>query len=398
VIMRTLLDRGVEIDLYGPAPTNELVALEDESKLRCLSRPLRWRWDRWYSRGLLRAFFTSSAMRILAYRGLVDDLLAEHERRPYDLVFQWSQLELFVPRRRLRRLPPIVVFPGTHAAGELRWHRRETHIARRTEGHLKHTLVRGFLVLRVAIQQLEARKPAVIVALSATHLEELRTDYGLEAQHMYVVRHPIEIDTFTPNPQEDLSRATDGVYRLLFVSRLSVRKGFEQVIGLSHRLADLAGQVAIDVIGGATLWSDYRPLVADLNPRLASHIGGLGQAELVERYRRAEAVIVPSLFEPGGLVLAEALACGLPVIASDAVGSAEEVDPACCRRYAAGNLDELEAAVRALLDETPAQRAQARQIARQEALRLFSPRHVGEELHRILLETAARRTPAATRS
>jgi glycosyltransferase involved in cell wall biosynthesis len=45
------------------------------------------------------------------------------------------------------------------------------------------------------------------------------------------------------------------------------------------------------------------------------------QPELVNHYRDADCLVLPSRFDSFGMVVAEALACGLPVIVSDMVGA-----------------------------------------------------------------------------
>ena len=47
--------------------------------------------------------------------------------------------------------------------------------------------------------------------------------------------------------------------------------------------------------------------------------------ELIELYTLADCLIVPSRDEPWGVVVNEALACGTPVVATDAVGAAEDL-------------------------------------------------------------------------
>ncbi len=72
-----------------------------------------------------------------------------------------------------------------------------------------------------------------------------------------------------------------------------------------------------------------RPGDAELAERVTSHDGvelldaGSRSPELVEAYRRAWVTVLPSLGEAFGLVLAESLACGTPVVGSDAGGIPE---------------------------------------------------------------------------
>jgi glycosyltransferase involved in cell wall biosynthesis len=55
------------------------------------------------------------------------------------------------------------------------------------------------------------------------------------------------------------------------------------------------------------------------------HVGFLAQRELVEWYNRASVFVLPSLFDPYGLVVNEAMACGTPVVVSDQVGAVDVV-------------------------------------------------------------------------
>jgi glycosyltransferase involved in cell wall biosynthesis len=62
---------------------------------------------------------------------------------------------------------------------------------------------------------------------------------------------------------------------------------------------------------------------------------------LRNRYRAADAFVFPSWFEGLSLVLLEAMACGLPVIASRSSGGGDVVTPACGRLIEAGDTDAL---------------------------------------------------------
>ena len=176
--------------------------------------------------------------------------------------------------------------------------------------------------------------------------------------------------------------------RLLFVSRLAVRKGLDLVIGLSHRLSDLIGRVQIEIIG------DQEPVVglptAPLRsqPRSRRLCGPTGPEQprrgLHGRGRAdpAEQISAICLDCWGGL------ASGLPVVASDEVGAAEGIDARCCAIFRSGDLDEFESAVRGLIGRLEnGARPAISQLARSEAQRHFSSEHIAARVAESLEET-----------
>jgi glycosyltransferase involved in cell wall biosynthesis len=53
------------------------------------------------------------------------------------------------------------------------------------------------------------------------------------------------------------------------------------------------------------------------------------QNDCAQALQNADAMVLPSLMECGGAVVLEAMACGLPVIATDWGGPADYLDPSC---------------------------------------------------------------------
>jgi glycosyltransferase involved in cell wall biosynthesis len=383
----------VEVDCFlttslADAPTS----LRDDDGIRLFCRPARWRWDRWYSRTPMTTFVTRHGARGLAQRSLMGLIAEEHQRRPYDLLYQFSQIELFGVRRRRAALPPIVLHPEVHAAGELRWHRRESALAARGEARYRRLAARTVLTGRAIRQRRDIRLVRRVIAPSAAFALHLALDYGVPLDRISVVPNPIDLERFTPRAG---APSHDGHHRpitALFVSRLSVRKGLDLVIGLSHRLRDLAGEVRIEVIGGRTLWSDYTALLPDLHPEVAVYRGVLEVEELAEAYARADLLLQPSQYEPFALTVAEALATGVPVVTSSEVGASEGVDRGCCTVFTAGDLDALERAVREVLARLRAGEGPAMaRLARAEAERLFAPPRVADGIARSLEAAVAGR-------
>jgi glycosyltransferase involved in cell wall biosynthesis len=123
-------------------------------------------------------------------------------------------------------------------------------------------------------------------------------------------------------PAARMSRPLDQPFRYLFVGRLIERKGIDVLL-----------EAFRDVEGGE-LWIAGDGPLADLvesTAREDDRVRPLGHAdatELDELYRRADVLVLPSHYDVWGLVVNEAQAHGLPVIATDQVGAAADlIDP-----------------------------------------------------------------------
>ena len=98
----------------------------------------------------------------------------------------------------------------------------------------------------------------------------------------------------------------------------------------------------------------------------ASFPGFLNQSEIPRAYVAADVLVLPSESETWGLVVNEALACGLPCVVSDACGSAEDLvaplDPELC--YPVGDVEALGRAIRHVAEHPPSAQAMAALIAK----------------------------------
>jgi glycosyltransferase involved in cell wall biosynthesis len=384
LMLRELLDQGVQVDLYAPRYSFEGPAMEDTPGLRIIERRSGWKWGRWYSRTKASAFFSGTASRTISHLLLNIRLLSEHRHNPYDAVYQLSTTELFLLGYLRRIAPPIVVHPCTHAAGELRWHRAEQEYALRVERRSVHRLVRRWLTVRTRLQPKALAQADLVLGLSERFNELLHADYGVPQSKLDVVRTPVDLARFTREGSlEPFDKRT-----LLFVSRISTRKGVEEIIELSDRLADLADSVRLLVIGGPTQWSDYTPHLTRLNPAVAEYLGGVPSDRLPAMMRAATMLLVPSRYEPGSITTAEALACGLPVVLSEEVGAAEAVTGRHVRKHAAGDVDGLEAAVRSLLAAVELDEPGLRASARANAEEHFAAEKIVAQLVQKLASTS----------
>lgn len=116
--------------------------------------------------------------------------------------------------------------------------------------------------------------------------------------------------------------------KFLYVGRLSPEKNLEQLMNFFTHYP----QYQLTLVGQGPLQTQLEALAGE-NVVLAGHVPN--QA-LAEYYQSHDMFILPSLKEPWGLVVEEALYYGLPVIASSHVGAAKDF----ITRYQAGRLFE----------------------------------------------------------
>ena len=264
----------------------------------------------------------------------------------------------------------MVLHPSVHAAGELRWMRNERELSQRCDGWLRPRLVMVWLLMRSRRQRRDIGQAAVVLALSDAFGRHLAEDYGVDPARIVIAPNAIDLESFRPPLQDPLPEVP---LRVAVVNRLSVRKGLELVVELSHRVRDLAGLVHFEIVGAPSLWSDYSRLLDDVEPEMASIHGHIEHDELKEWIPTCDLLVQPAKYEPFGLTVGEALACGVPVVVTNEVGAGEQLSEACSISVPACDLEALEKAVREMVVRlnSPA-RAPMRAAARSEAERLWS--------------------------
>ncbi len=383
----SVLQLGIQVDYYRSSEPVPDYLLEYPN-LNVINTESWWSWDKWYSSNPFRAFISSTVARTQCYNELCTKLIKYHADKSYDCIFQFSQPELFRLGKNLDKLPPIVVYPCVHAGGEYYWHGQESQYALQVEPYFKHYLTRCFLGYRTWFQQRELKKPTMIIGMSHRFNDLISKDYRIKSDRQRVLYHPIRSQDEEVIQKSDLAAKERKIIKLLFVSRMSVRKGLQYIIELSHRLDDLAGQVEINLIGGSTQWSDYSGHLKDLNPKTAKYIKSMNRIELAEAYSNADALLIPSVYEPGGIVVGEAVSHGLCVVASDAIGSAEVLEGNIIREFPAGDMDRFEQEVRKLIADLNVDRQSLRSEARDQCEKHFLPSDVAKTLIEYLQEAS----------
>jgi D-inositol-3-phosphate glycosyltransferase len=145
-----------------------------------------------------------------------------------------------------------------------------------------------------------------------------------------VVPCGVDLDHFTPDPTTNASSAVPERscrYRLLSVGRLVPRKGYDIVIEALTRLPET--ELLIAGGGDATPEPEHDRLAA-VAERLGVAdrvrlIGQIARTDMPALLRSADLVVCSPWYEPFGIVPLEAMACGVPVVASAVGGMLDTV-------------------------------------------------------------------------
>lgn len=147
-----------------------------------------------------------------------------------------------------------------------------------------------------------------------------------------------------PQPRDD------GPVQLLCVATLTPRKGhavlLQALAGLTHLpwVLHLVGSTERD----PGLAGRLQALAEPLGERVVWH-GELAHGALHAHYAAADLFVLPSLYEGYGMVVAEAIAHGLPVVATDGGALAHTLPPQAGLQVPAGVVPALQAALERML-------------------------------------------------
>jgi glycogen(starch) synthase len=181
--------------------------------------------------------------------------------------------------------------------------------------------------------------------------------YGLEESRVTVI--PNGIDPVDLQPVDDLDRlrgqfAAPHERLVVLVGRLVYEKGFQLALDALPGLIERLGDVRFLVAGSGTHEQELRHQASELG--LDAHgtfLGWIGDDVLHSLYRIADLCVVPSIYEPFGLVALEAMASGCPCIVADTGGLREIVpeDERVGLRFNGGDAEHLAAMVERLLTD-----------------------------------------------
>ena len=179
------------------------------------------------------------------------------------------------------------------------------------------------------VERWMANRAERVIACSAYMRDHVADVYGLEEERIWVVSNGIDPADLVPveNLAALRARFADPHERLvLLVGRLVYEKGFHLALEALPDLIERLRTVRFVVAGSGTAEHELREQASRLG--LDGHgafLGWIGDDLLHSLYRIADLTVVPSIYEPFGLVALEAMASGCPCLVADTGGLREVV-------------------------------------------------------------------------
>ncbi len=170
-----------------------------------------------------------------------------------------------------------------------------------------------------------------VIACSHYMREQIVDIFGVAEKRISVIPNGIDPDDLQAQSPAELERlrsefAAPEEKLVLLIGRLVYEKGFQLALEAMPRLIDAVPGTRFLVAGSGTHEAELHRQAEELG--LMEHgtfLGWIGDDVLHSLYRIADLTVVPSIYEPFGLVALEAMASGCPCIVADTGGLREVV-------------------------------------------------------------------------
>ena len=166
----------------------------------------------------------------------------------------------------------------------------ESHTLCKADYYEKYGLLRR---LHIMDYKLQVKKADAVVALTAGDAK----DWQLYNKNVFVIPNVVHV-----NESYNYSECVEK--RIIFVGRFTKQKDFKSLLKIWSLVFSRHQDWTLDIYTDGEL---HAPGVRVFKP----------VADIMEKYRNSSILLLTSSFEPFGLVLSEAMSCGLPVVSFD---------------------------------------------------------------------------------
>lgn len=227
--------------------------------------------------------------------------------RPFDVIeaADWSGLGFWGAANRFRRIPILV----------------------RSHGYA-NTSLPGWawpgIRFQLALERSAVRRADFVLAASVERVAHYRSAFGVQSSRIGALPYGIDVGRF---PEPALTETSSGAApTILYLGSIERRKGCDllfDALRLVHRRTPHARAVFVGAV--ADMKDEFEAFLRETEGWV-DYAGAVPQDEVAGYLGRSDMIVLPSRFETLPRVLIEALAAGVPQIASPANGIPEIVE------------------------------------------------------------------------
>ena len=167
---------------------------------------------------------------------------------------------------------------------------------------------------KIIEKELREYETADRIAVPSSFVKKTFIEKGIPEEKLIYVPYGVDLSVFRQAPKED------GVFRVVFAGGMSLRKGVHYLL---RAFAELRlPNAELMLIGGMN--DEIKPFFKKYEGSF-TYMGRRPQAELYRHFSNGSVFVIASIEEGLALVIPQAMACGLPVIATTNTGAEDVV-------------------------------------------------------------------------
>jgi glycosyltransferase involved in cell wall biosynthesis len=186
--------------------------------------------------------------------------------------------------------------------------------------------------VRNYLEKFTSRHSNGVISVSKALADMVKSEMGIIGREITVIPNPIDTNYYRPDLSSRHDR--DKKFTILYVGRIEMLKGVHILLEAFMKVEQTIQNAKLILVGpdtntGRDGGSFKEHLVRTMpfsSKKCVEFVGPLNRSDLLHYYLRSSVCVVPSLWEPFGIVCLEAMACGKPVIAANIGGIPEIID------------------------------------------------------------------------
>ncbi len=173
----------------------------------------------------------------------------------------------------------------------------------------------------IALERQAVQESDLVIAVSEYTKKQLVDRYGGDADRIVAIHNGVDFAKFADHAERDYAKTTNTV---LYLSRVSRQKGPMSFIRAAKRVLEQTRDVRFVVAGKGEMLPELIEFA--VKHGIAEHVtftGFVPDAEVQRLYESCDVYVLPSVSEPFGISVLEAMTTGLPTIVSTTTGVGE---------------------------------------------------------------------------